>query len=569
MRQELNNLIKATVRQIQKEKIWPDFTIPEFQTEHPENKIFGDYSTNAAMVLAKIVKKNPMDIADLLVKKIQDTKYKIQDTKPAAPGFINFTLSESYLQEQVKKILKQGDKFGQLKIGRGKKVQVEFISANPTGPLTVGNARGGPLGDVLANVLKKAGFKAERAYYVNDYGRQILTLGHSVLKDKGARLPDGQAKYKGPYIDALSERIKEKDPEKAGQKAAKIILKEMIKKTTDRLRIKFDQWFSEQELYNSGRVDKVLKTLKKKNLIYEKDGALWFKSSKFGDEKDRVVIKANGFKTYLAGDIAWHQYKFQEKEFDKVVDIWGADHAGDILRLRGAMEALGHKNKLEIILLQFVSLIDKGQGLKMSKRAGIYVTMDELLDKVGVDAVRFFFLQKSPGAHLNFDLSLAEEQSEKNPVYYVQYAHARICSILWKSLSVIASEAPHQNLLVRGEAKQSRGKQNSATGLPRGFDPRNDTYTLLTHLSELNLIRQLIRFPEVIEDTAKDYQVQRLPFYALDLARAFHKFYKDCRVISDDKTLTQSRLALVRATQIILKNTLGIIGIKALTKMLH
>ena len=549
IREEIREIIQEAVRRVQQEEKWPGFKIPEIQIEHPENAGFGDYSTNISMILAGLIKKNPMEIAKLLIKYLDlgvllpirrrtpksSPKSKFKKIEIARPGFINFTLSKDYLQKQIKETLKQGDKFGQLKIGKNKKVQVEFISANPTGPLTVGNARGGPFGDVLANVLKMAGFRVEKAYYVNDYGMQILTLGHSVLKDK-------EAKYKGAYIDELSKRIKEKDPEKAGQKAAKIILKEMIQKTTVRLGIKFDEWFSEQTLYDSGQVEKALITLKKKNLIYEKEGALWFKSSKFGDEKDRVVVKANDFKTYLAGDIAHHLYKFEKKKFDKVINIWGADHYGDMKRLKGAMESFGHKDKLKIIFLQFVSLLEKGEGIKMSKRAGVYVTMDELLDKVGIDAVRFFFLQKSPDTHLNFDLSLAKEQSEKNPVYYVQYAHARICSILRKI-------------------------PNQKSQIPNKFQIPNSKFKNLTNHFELNLIRQLIRFPEIIEDIIKDYQVQRLPYYALDLAAAFHKFYKDCRVLSEDKLLTQARLALVKATQIVLKNTLEIMGIRAPSKM--
>jgi len=533
IREEIRKIIEEAGKKAQKQGKWPDFKMPEIQVEHPENTGFGDYSTNVAMILAGLLKRNPMRIAELLVDKIQDTRDKKQETKykiqVVRPGFINFTLSEKYLREQVEDILKQGDEFGRLKIGKNKKVQVEFISANPTGPLTVGNARGGPFGDVLANIFKKAGFKAEKAYYVNDYGAQILALGHSVLKDK-------ESKYKGAYIDELSKRIKEKDPEKAGRKAAEIILEEMIKKTAVRLGIKFDEWFSEQTLYDSGQVEKALITLKKKNLIYEKEGALWFKSKKFSDEKDRVVIKANGFKTYLAGDIAHHLYKFEDKKFDKVINVWGADHYGDMKRLKGAMEAFSHKDKLEIIFLQFVTLLEKGEELKMSKRAGVYVTMDELLDKVGVDAVRFFFLQKSADTHLNFDLSLAKEQSEKNPVYYVQYAHARICSILRKIRST-------------------------------RYKIQNTRYKTLTHPSELNLIRQLIKFPEIIEKTSKDCQVQRLPYYVIDLAAAFHKFYKDCRVIYDNKTLTQARLALVMAAQIVLKNALDVMGISAPEKM--
>jgi arginyl-tRNA synthetase len=423
--------------------------------------------------------------------------------------------------------LSQGEKFGQIKIGKNKKIQVEFISANPTGPLTVGNARGGPLGDVLGNVLKKAGFKVEKAYYINDYGMQILTLGHSILKDS-------EAKYKGKYIDDLAKKIKNDDPYKAGEKAAELIVK-MIKKTTIKMGIKYDEWISEKKLHQSRAVEKILEFLRKKDLIYEKEGASWFKSSEFGDERDRVVVKSDGWKTYLAGDITLHQYKFKNKKFDKVIDIWGADHHGDVPGLQAGVSALGYKGKLEIILLQFVTLFEKGKEIKMSKRLGTFVTMDELIDMVGIDAVRFFFLQKSANTHLNFDLELAKEQSEKNPVYYIQYANARIYSILKKS-----------------NIKFSKSKIN---------------FNLISHPSELNLIKQLISFPEIIEDTVKDYQVQRIPQYALDLATAFHRFYRDCRVLSDDKKLTQTRLSLVFESKMILRNTLDLMGISAPEKM--
>jgi len=483
----------------------------EIRIEHPEKKGFGDYSTNIALKL-----KEP---APEIVKKLESDVF--EKVEVAGPGFINFFLSQKYLQQQVGEILKQKESFGQLNIGKNSKVQVEFISANPTGPLTVGNARGGPLGDVLSKVLGQAGFKVEKAYYINDCGRQILTLGHSVLKDK-------EAQYKGDYIDDLHQKIKEKDPYKAGQSAAKMIVV-MIKKTTDKMGIKYDEWFSEDNLYKSGQVEEALKALKKKDLIYEKEGAQWFKSSKYGDERDRVVVKADDSKTYLAGDIAYHQYKFEKKKFARVINIWGADHYGDVPGLQAAVQALGHKGKLDIILLQFVTIMEKGKGLKMSKRRGIYVSMDELLGTAGVDATRFFFLQKSANTHLNFDLSLAKEQTEKNPVYYIQYAHARICSIL----------------------RKAEGQKAKAD------------YGLLKHPSELNLVKLLIRLPEIVEDITKDYQVQRLPQYAIDLATAFHCFYKDCRVISQDKELTQARLALILASQVVLKNTLFLMGIAA------
>jgi len=535
-RENIKNLIQKTIKEIQEKGIFPKFDRveggwrPEILIEHPEEKVHGDYATNIAMVIAKEIKKNPLEIAENLKSQISKVKSKLfEKIEVAKPGFINFFLSKEYLQKQVREILKQGENFGQLKIGKGRRVQVEFISANPTGPLTVGNARGGPFGDVLGNVLKKAGFKVEKAYYINDYGMQILTLGHSVSKDE-------KAQYKGDYLDYLHKRIKEKDPYKAGKIAAKIIVEEMIKKTTDRMGIKYDEWFSEDSLHSSSQVDKTLAFLKKKGLIYEKEGALWFKSSKYGDERDRVVVKKDDWKTYLAGDIAYHKYKFEKKKFDKVIDIWGADHAGDVAGLQAGVEALGHKSKLDIILLQFVTLLEKKEKLKMSKRAGIYVTMDELLNEIPLDVVRFFFLQKSADTHLNFDLSLAKVEGEKNPVYYIQYAHARICSIL--------KRIKNYELRIK-----------------------NLNYQLLTHQSELELVKQLIGLPEIIEDITRDYQVQRLPQYAMDLATIFHQFYRDCKVLSEVEGLREARLALILATKIVLKNTLNLMGVSAPEKM--
>ncbi|XOB42701.1 MAG: arginine--tRNA ligase [Candidatus Nealsonbacteria bacterium] len=527
IKEDIKKLIKESITKLQKQKKIPVFDIGEIKVECPEQEIHGDYSTNIAMIIAKKAKKNPIETAELLT---ENFKTKIPDLferiKILKPGFINFFVSSKYLEERVKEILKKKEKFGQLDIGRNQKVQVEFISANPTGPLTVGNARGGAFGDVLANVLKKAGYETEKAYYVNDYGMQIMTLGHSVLKDK-------DAKYKGDYIDDLSKRIKEKDVYKAGEKAAKIIIKEMIKKTTDNMGIKYDEWISETSFHKSGRVDKVIDKLKEKGFLYEKDGALWFKSKQYGDDRDRVIVKSDKWKTYLAGDMALHEYKFKDKKFDKVINVWGADHYGDIAGLKAIVEVLGYKNKLEIIILQFITLFEKGEKLRMSKRAGHYVTMDDLIDMVGKDAVRFFFLQRSASTHLNFDMDLAREQSQKNPVYYVQYAYARICSIL----------------------KKIKAKKTEPD------------FSLLNHSSETLLIKQLIRFPGIIEQISKDHQVQRLPQYAFDLATAFHQFYQNCKVLTNDKKLQQVRIALISAVKITLKETFDLMGISAPEKM--
>jgi arginyl-tRNA synthetase len=526
IREEIKNLIQKAIKDLQKLQRLPKFDIPEIKLEREKIKEFGDYSTNIAMIIGKQIGRDPAEIAGIIPEKISYNSI-LEGVQWRKPGFINFFLSKEYLQSQVREILEKREEFGQLDIGNGKKLQIEFISANPTGPLTVGNARGGPLGDVLGNVLEKAGFKVEKAYYINDYGNQILALGHSVLKDS-------EAKYKGDYIDYLHQKIQEKDSYKAGEIAAKIIVDEMIKKTADRMGIKYNEWISETEFHKSSAVDKALEFLKKKDLIYEKEGALWFRSSKFGDERDRVVVKSDGWKTYLAGDIALHRYKFNKKKFDKVINIWGADHAGDVAGLQAAVEALGHKDKLDIILLQFVTLIEKGEKKRMSKRKGTLVTMDELLELVGVDITRFFFLQKSADTHLNFDLDLAKKQSEKNPVYYVQYAHARICSILRK------------------------------VGIKT---PKIKNLDQLIHQSELDLIKELIRFPEIIEDTAKDYQIQRIPQYAIDLATTFHRFYRDCKVLTEDGPLKEARLGLILATKTMLKNTLDLMGVSSPEKM--
>jgi len=514
------------------EKLIKEIVKKEVHLEHPGNVEYGDYSTNIALQ----AKVDP----DKIVNELKDNSF-FEKVEKAGPGFINFTLSQKALCQELAEILKQGSDYGKLDLGENKKVQVEFISANPTGPLTVANARGGPFGDALANVLAKAGFDVEKAYYVNDYGMQILALGHSVLKDK-------EAEYRGEYIDELNKKIEEREPYKAGQLAAKYIVKDLIKKTTDKLGVKYNDWIFESDLHQSGRVDKTLDFLREKGLIYQKQGAQWFKSSKFGDNRDRVVVKKDGWKTYLAADITLQQYKFKEKKIDKVINIWGADHHGNIPGLKAAVEALGYKNKLEIILLQFVTILEKGEKQRMSKRAGIYVTMDELLDKVGVDAVRFFFLQKSADTHLNFDLDLAKEQSKKNPVYYIQYSYARICSIFRNEMFPVITE---------------NTKDRDILKIPESMISRE-----FYHPLALDLIRQLIKFPEIIEDTAQDYQVQRLPHYSLELANAFHKFYEQCRVLDvENKELSKARIALIQSAQIVLKNTLDLMGIRAPEKM--
>lgn len=495
-----------------------------FTVEIPENKEYGDYAVNIALILAKKQGRNPMEIADEIKSKIQsDIFEKIEIVNP---GFINLFLKSEFLQNQVKTIIKQGKKFGQSEIGKGKKVQIEFISCNPTGPLTVANGRGGPMGDVLANIFSATGHKTEKEFYVNNTGVQIEVLGHSILKDE-------QAQYKGEYINKLAEQIKEKDAYLVGKKAAEIIIKEMIKKTVDKLNIKYDKWFFESDLHKKNLPDKIIKILKEKKLLYESEGATWFKSTDFGDNRDRVLIKKDKMKTYLANDIAYHYNKFQERKFDKVINIWGADHHGDVPGLMAGVEAIGHKGKLEILLTQFISVIEKGEKVKMSKRLGTFIPMDELLEAVSLDVVRFFFLMHSADKQMDFDLDLAKEKSDKNPVYYVQYAYARINGILRKS-----------------------SKSNS-----------NIKLNLLIQPSEVELMKKLFKLPEIIEDTVKDYQVQRLPIYAIELAANFHRFYTECHVLGEKKELEQARLTLIKAVKITLENVLNLMGISKPKKM--
>ncbi len=500
----------------------------DFSVEVPTDKNNGDYSTNIALVLAKKLGKSPKEVADNLRSKILNLKSNLfSKVEVAGPGFINFFVSEKYLQEQLKNVLKEKNKFGDSKVGNGKKVNIEFISANPTGPLTLGNGRGGFGGDVLSNVLTKAGYKVSREYYINDTGNQVNKLGHSVIGD-------AEAVYSGEYINELRKNVGGKDPEKVGKKAAKIILDKMIKPSVKKMGIKFDKWFSESDLYKKGEVDEAINEVVKKGFTYENEGALWFKSKDLGDDKDRVLIRADGIKTYFASDIAYIKNKFQ-RGFEKLIIFLGADHYGYVARLKAACQALGYKKEdIDAVVLQLVKLFENGKEVRMSKRTGIYVTIDELIDEVGLDIARFFFLQRSLNTHFNFDMDVAKEKSEKNPVFKVQYAYARINSII----------------------KKSKIK-----------NPKSEKLELLKESSELDLIKQIIRFIEIVKDTAKDYQLQRLPNYALELAESFHKFYENCKVISEDKGLTTARLSLIFAVKIVLENTLELMGISAPEKM--
>jgi arginyl-tRNA synthetase len=532
-RSEISKLMEKSIKTCQREGFFPEFSVPEIKIERPKEKLHGDYSTNVAIVIAKIVKKNPLEIAETIKSKIKNQKSKIFDiVKVAKPGFINFFLSKEYLQSQVEKILEKGKKFGELDLGKGKKVQVEFISANPTGPLHIGNGRGAFFGDTLSNVLEKAGFGVTREYYVNDAkaNTQVRILGQTAL-GKGITYLTSNLKSK---IEKLKPKLKRiSDDGEAGHLLAQEIRKDIKDFIEKKLKLNIDNWLSEEGLYQESKIDKAYKLLKKKNLVYKKEGAEWLKTSEFGDEKDRVIIRKDGLPTYLLSDVAYHKDKF-DRGFQKIINVWGADHQGHVSKMKAVAKMLDFKGDLDILITQLVRL----RTGKLSKRKGEIITLEWLVDEVGLDATRLFYLIKSLDTQMEFDVELAKEKSEKSPVFYVQYAYARISSIL-KKIGI-------KNKKLKIITKNLK---------------------LLKHPSELDLIKQLIRLPELVADTSKDYQVQRLPQYAIDLATSFHQFYRDCRVLTENKPLSEARLALILATKTVLKNTLSLMGISAPERM--
>lgn len=499
--------------------------------ERPDAAHFGDFSINIAMQLAPILKKPPREIADRIVEKLSKAPL-FEKVEVAGPGFINLFLKKDVFLKEVAGILKKSETYGALRIGKTEKVNVEFISANPTGELHIGNGRGAFWGDVLSNVLRKAGYNVTREYYVQDAmaSNQIRELGRTVLGEGSV--------YKTAYLEDKMKRLrvrlrKVNDPARAGHQMAKVIQKDIRRFVERTLRIHFDEWISEEALYKEGWVEKAHALLARKHLLYQKDGAQWVRTHDLGAPEDRVVVKQTGEPTYLLPDLAYHSHKFS-RGFGRVINIWGADHQGHVKDMEALLTALAAKREAVFLISQLVRL--KG-GEKLSKRKGKIITLEELVGEIGLDVARFFYLEKSLDTQMEFDFKLAKEKSEKNPVYYVQYAHARIASILKKS----ETNPKHQI--------------------------RNHKLGVLIHSSEIALIRELVTFPEIIEDTARDYQVQRLPHYSMRLADAFHRFYHECRVLSDDPSLTHARLALVRASQIVIKNTLTLMGIHAPLKM--
>ncbi len=517
-----------------------------------DNPVRGDYAANTALIFAHAVKKNPLEIAEALRQKLQGNS-DFEKIEIAPPGFINFWLSPAALQEELKLVLEKKSDYGRGFLSERKRVQVEFISANPTGPLTLANGRGGFLGDALSRVLEAAGYDVEREYYINDAGNQILILGKSLLAAHGM-IPEEENFYKGSYIAAwadgnndLMEKYKD-EPMALGERAADDFLRTIQEVIEKKARIRFDRLTSERkDIRGKAWIPKAIEIFEKEKALYEKDGARWLATTRFGDDKDRVAVTSDGFPTYFLADAA-HYLETKTRGFEIKINILGPDHYGYVARIQAAAKMIGLPVS-HTIVTQAVRLMQGGKEMRMSKRKGVYVAFEELLDRVPLDVVRFFFLEKSPDTHIDFDLDLAKERSVKNPVYYVQYAHARMESIFQK-------------------AKNPGGSQNAK--IPGGADistGHDAKLNLLNAPEELFLIKKLIQFPEVVEDTARDYHAQRLPQYALELARAFHAFYEQHRVITDDTEVSAARLALVGASQIILKNTLALMGIGAPEKM--
>ena len=535
LKEKIQKILKTALEDLKKEGVLTFDKLESVEVEYPREKEHGDYATNIALIFAKKTGQDPVKIANLIVNQInkKTTKKLFEKIEIKQPGFINFFISQEYLQKLLIEIIKKDQDFGRLKVGRGVKTNIEFISANPTGELHIGNGRGAFFGDVLANVLEFAGFKVEREYYINNArcNTQIQILGKTALGKSKAYLTD----YLRQKIKKLQKKLKKADDEKeAGYLLANEVQKDIKKFIEKELKIKFDNWIEEENFFQKSEIKKTFKWLERKGLVYQKDGAFWIKTSRVGDKKDWVIIRENGQPTYLMSDIVYHKDK-AKRGFKKIINIWGADHQAHVLKMKAVMKILGFKGDFDILISQIVTL---KSGKKFSKRKGEIITLKELIDEVGLDVARFFYLQKALDTHMEFDLGLAKEQSEKNPVYYIQYAHARICSILR-----------------RCRIKNSKLK----------IEPQN--LKLLTHSRELELIKKLIIFPDIVEEITKSYQVHRLTHYATQLAGAFHQFYQECRVLTQEEEVTKARLALVMATQIVLRNLLKLLGISLPTKM--
>jgi arginyl-tRNA synthetase len=525
---------------------------PEIVVEKPKDEKMGDFSTNIAMTLARSERKNPKMIAESVVRYLKNGD--LSQVEIAGPGFINLKMSHEFFLQRLKNVVKQGDDFGQTDVGQGTKVLIEFVSANPTGPLHVGHGRGAAVGDALARILKKSGYDLSTEYYINDVGNQMNFLGRSTwlryreLLGEAIEFPDDH--YRGEYIkDIANEIVKQKGNEFLNKpeeeclpffrKFAKDNILKGIQKDLTEFRVNFDNWFNEQSLYDDSSVEKAIEWLKGKGHIYEKDGAVWLKSSAFNDDKDRVIVKKTGEKTYFCSDIAYHQNKIN-RGFKKIINLMGADHHGYVPRMEAVLEAMGYDKKIfKILLIQFVSLLRAGEKVSMSTRAGEFETLKDVVSEVGVDVARYYFLMRSSDTHLDFDLELAKQETSENPVFYIQYAHARICSIF-----------------------RTAGEKGVVWNRSNEVD-----LSLLVEGEEFGIIRAVLAFPEIVEKSARALEVHRISHYLLDMVSRFHGYYSRHRVISDDKALTLARLFLLDAIRITIRNGFDLMGISAPEKM--
>ena len=554
MKQKIKNMIYNASKDAYDNGDLPSSDFPEIEVEEPNAGSHGDFSTNISMVMASIQKMPPRKIAEAIIKNINDPDGMLDKTEIAGPGFINFFLNKHSWHPVLQKIHEQDALYGASDIGKGKKIQVEFVSANPTGPLHVGHGRGAAVGDSVANILLFCGYNVEKEYYINDSGRQINTLGRSVflrykeLFEADVQFPEDC--YQGDYVRDLAGKVRDDNGDKllsmsedeaisyCARFAADNILSE-IKEDLESFGVVFDRWYSEQGLFDSGKVDRVINDFRKQNIIFEDDGALWFRTKDFGDEKNRVVVRSNGLTTYFASDIAYHQDKF-DRGFERIIDVWGADHHGYIPRVSAAIEASGHtRDKFNVILIQLVNLLRDGEPVAMSTRSGEFVTLRDVISEVGSDAARFIFLTRHYESALDFDLELAKKKTNDNPVYYVQYVHARISSIVRKAQERGISEIVWNDAAISG----------------------------LNEPEEIQLIKIMARYPEIVRCSAEYMEPHRITYYLMNLASAFHAYYNKHRVLTDEAELTIGRLYLVLAIKKIIRNGLSLLGVSAPEKM--
>ncbi len=563
LRHRIADLIKQAVRRAQKKGALPPFDLPPVIVELPRQAEWGDYAWPGALPLARVARMAPVKIAEAVVAHLPENDF-IARAEVAHPGFLNFTLDDGWVARQVETILAAGEQFGTVNIGRGRRVQVEFVSANPTGPLTMGSGRNAVLGDGLANVLRAAGYEVQREYYVNDAGTQMRLFGETLYARYAQALgrdePIPEDGYRGSYMVDLGQEVAAAEGSRfldmPRDEAVSAITDIGLEKMVDSIRedlelvgIQFDNWFSERSIYTGDLFGLVMAKLRGDNLLVENEGAVWFAATALGGKKDEVIIRSDGTPGYFASDIAYHYDKFVRRGFDWVIDVWGADHQGHVPRMKTMMKALGlDPERLTLVLYQLVTLRRGGEIVRLSKRTGDIITLREVVEEIGADALRFFLLARSADSQMDLDLDLAKEQSDENPVYYVQYAHARISSIL-------------------RYATEQAGTAGEGLARPGGAD---GNVSLLTHPAEQALLRQMLRLPEVVEQAAEKLAPHYLPYYAQELARSFHSFYKQCRVVSTepaDQPLNQARLKLVAAARLVLARTLHLMGMSAPEQM--